>query len=106
MLKASPKKLVALAAAVITAFGVGAPAATGALVPPTANPFYAIDHDMIDLPEGVMPWSPNWTPDGKSIVFNDYNSGHGWIVDAESSAATCITCDMGDAELIPGAFTY
>ncbi|WP_427118387.1 hypothetical protein, partial [Pseudarthrobacter scleromae] len=32
--------------------------------------------------------------------------GHGWIVDAESSAATCITCDMGDAELIPGAFTY
>ncbi|MBY9078341.1 hypothetical protein KIH86_02765 [Paenibacillus sp. HN-1] len=70
------------------------------------NPFYAIYHEYISLPEGVMPWAPTWSPDGEHILFHDYNGGYEWVVNADGSQLKCITNEMKDRPNILGAFSY
>ncbi|MES2720964.1 MAG: hypothetical protein V4624_08755 [Pseudomonadota bacterium] len=74
--------------------------------------FEPIYHDVIALPAGVMPWAPTWSPDGKHILFTDYNDNRGneWLVEVKAGNAygtpTCLTCDMTDRPTLVGVFSY
>lgn len=75
--------------------------------PPSASQFFeTIYHDIVQLPENVQPWGPTWSPDGKHIAFNNIADGTYWIVNADGSAPSCLTCAMGDAPRIPDSFSY
>lgn len=73
---------------------------------PDLPPFYAIQHETIPLPEGVFPYAPNWSPDGASIVFNDYNGGQQWVVDVATQVAKCVTCGLFGAIPFYTGFAY
>lgn len=69
-------------------------------------PFYAVQRERVDLPEGVMPWGPTWSPDGRHIVFQDYHGGGEWTADADGGNAHCLTCGWDDhPKMLPG-FVY
>ncbi|HSW14786.1 MAG TPA: hypothetical protein VLI06_18220 [Solimonas sp.] len=69
-------------------------------------PYYAIEHQRVPVPAGVMPWGPTWSPDGKHIVFQDYNGGREWIAEADGSQLRCLSCGMDDHPGITGGFAY
>jgi hypothetical protein len=94
-------KIVAAAAAALVA-AVTAPAADAS----SATPFYAIDHQAIKTPQGVQPWLPTFTPDGRRIVFQSQLDGTTWTVPARGGTATCVTCSFKDRPPIRGGFTY
>jgi hypothetical protein len=75
-------------------------------VPGTPPPFEAIHRDFVNLPAGVMPWAPNWAPDGVHIVFHDYNNSAEWFADANGGNARCLSCGWADRPAITGTFTY
>lgn len=131
--KKSPKKLpsktrlafYATAMMVLSSCGSsGSPARQGSpsTQPPASTPsqpgtaaalnFEPIYHDVIALPAGVMPWAPTWSPDGKHILFTDYNDNRGneWIVEVKSGSdygkPVCLTCDMTDRPTLVGVFSY
>jgi hypothetical protein len=82
-------------------FAAGARAAT--------TPFYAIDDDPIAVPGGVQPWLPTYTPDGRTVVFQNQLDGTTWTVPASGAgagAAQCVTCGFADRPSIDGGFTY
>ena len=68
--------------------------------------FYAVDHEIIGLPEGVMPWTPTFSPDGRYILFHDYNGGREWMVQADGMGLKCITGGMEDRPDFLGGFYY
>lgn len=74
--------------------------------------FQPIVHEIVDLPKGVMPWAATWAPDGKSILFTDYNDNRGneWIVpvnlDQTYGKPYCLTCTMADRPTLVGVFSY
>lgn len=76
-------------------------------------PFYAIDDDPIAVPSGVQPWLPTYTPDGRTVVFQNQLDGTTWTVPSAGSsggsgaaAARCVTCGFTDRPVIDGGFTY
>ncbi|MEE1928870.1 hypothetical protein V1J52_11890 [Streptomyces sp. TRM 70351] len=69
-------------------------------------PFYAVQRDAVAVPDGVMPWGPTWFPDGRHILFQDYNGGREWIADRDGSNVRCLTCSMPDHPGIIGGFAY
>ncbi|TDT25915.1 hypothetical protein EV562_11779 [Streptomyces sp. BK208] len=71
-----------------------------------AAPFYAVQRDAVPVPAGVMPWGPTWFPDGRHILFEDYNGGREWIADADGANARCLTCSMSDHPGVVGGFAY
>lgn len=71
-----------------------------------ATPFYAVDREYVDVPAGVMPWDPSFSPDGRHIVFQDDNAGFEWMANADGTGVRCLTCDMADHPEIVGGFTY
>jgi hypothetical protein len=79
----------------------GAPTAEASV-----RPFEPIHHERVDLPDGVMPWAPTWSPDGDHVLLHDYNGGHEWIVDAATGRSRCISCGFADRPSIIGAFSY
>lgn len=70
------------------------------------QPFYAIDHTHIPLPEGVMPWCPTYSPDGKYILFHDYNGGKEWMLFSDGTGLRCITGNMEGRPDFLGGFYY
>ena len=46
------------------------------------TPFYAIDDDPVAVPGGVQPWLPTYTPDGRTVVFQNQLDGTTWTVPA------------------------
>lgn len=74
--------------------------------PKKTNPFYAIHHRYIPLPEEVMPWAPTWSPDGSHILFHDYNGGKEWVSDPDGKNIKCITGTMDDRPNLAGVFSY
>lgn len=68
--------------------------------------FYAIDHQIIPLPEEVMPWAPTYSPDGKYILFHDYNGGSEWMMEANGQNLKCITGKMKGRPDFFGGFYY
>lgn len=68
--------------------------------------FYAIDHEFIPLPEGVMPWGPTYSPDGNYILFHDYNGGKEWMVRSDGRGLKCITGSMAGRPDFLGGFYY
>lgn len=68
--------------------------------------FYAIDHEMIPLREGVMPWTPTYSPDGKYILFHDYNGGKEWMLHSDGTGLKCITENMEGRPDFLGGFYY
>jgi hypothetical protein len=95
------KVLGACALLLCAVFAGGARAAT--------TPFYAIDDDPIAVPGGVQPWLPTYTPDGRTVVFQNQLDGTTWTVPASGAgagAAKCITCGFPDRPVIDGGFTY
>ncbi|XAY04332.1 hypothetical protein DSM112329_01165 [Paraconexibacter sp. AEG42_29] len=77
--------------------------ATGQAAPP---PFEPIAHERIATPAGVMPWAPTWSPDGRHILFHDYNGGREWMATADGRNLRCVTCGFDDRPGIIGAFSY
>ncbi len=72
-----------------------------------ADPFLPIHKDTIEVPEGVQPWLPTFTPDGESIVFQSQLDGTTWITGANGKGTKCISCDFADRPAkIRGGFTY
>jgi hypothetical protein len=71
-----------------------------------ATPFYAIDHQPVATPKGVQPWLPTYTPDGRSIVFQNQLDGTTWMVGAHGGKPRCVTCGFADRPEIRGGFTY
>lgn len=69
-------------------------------------PFYAIKHQYFDLPEGLMPWAPTFSPDGKYILFHDYNGGKEWVIKTDGSGLKCITGGMSGRPDFLGGFYY
>lgn len=98
--------------------GTGSPTRSGSPstkpdpAPANALSFEPIYHDVIALPAGVMPWAPTWSPDGKHILFTDYNDNRGneWVVDVKSATEygtpRCLTCEMTDRPTLVGVFSY
>ncbi len=68
------------------------------------KPYYAIDHECIELPEGLMPWAPTYSPDGKYILFHDYKGGKEWMLGPQE--LRCITGDMDGRPDFLGGFYY
>lgn len=68
--------------------------------------FYAMDHEFIPLPEGVMPWAPTFSPDGRYILFHDYHSVTEWMVRTDGTGLKCITAQMKDRPDFIGGFYY
>lgn len=74
--------------------------------------FVPIKHEVVNLPEGVMPWAATWSPDGNNVLFHDYNHGRGneWVVpvnaDNSYGEPLCITCQMEDRPNLVGVFSY
>jgi len=87
----------------------GTPGTPAPAAPLSFEPIY---HDVIDLPAGVMPWAPTWSPDGKHILFTDYNDNRGneWSVEVKSGSEygkpVCLTCKMTDRPTLVGVFSY
>ncbi len=69
-------------------------------------PYEAIDYQIIDLPTDVRPLYSSWSPDGKHIVFGNIMDGAIWMVGADGSDLTCVTCSMTDVPKIYSAFSY
>lgn len=69
-------------------------------------PFYAVRRDAVPVPDGVMPWGPTWFPDGRHILFQDYNGGREWVADADGGNVRCLTCSMSDHPGVIGGFAY
>lgn len=69
-------------------------------------PFYAVHRETVPVPAGVMPWGPTWFPDGRHILFQDYNGGREWATDADGGNVRCLTCSMPDHPGITGGFAY
>ena len=78
----------------------------------TTTPFYAIDDDPLAVPGGVQPWLPTYTPDGRTVVFQNQLDSTTWTVPAAGGAgsgpgaARCVTCGFADRPAIDGGFTY
>lgn len=68
--------------------------------------FYAMDHEFIPLPEGVMPWAPTFSPDGQYILFHDYHSATEWMVHTDGTGLKCITAQMKGRPGFLGGFYY
>ncbi|WP_181792704.1 hypothetical protein [Streptomyces sp. WELS2] len=96
--------LVAATCAVSSAPGASAAVSwtDGAAVPP----FYAVKREALPVPQGVMPWGPTWFPDGRHILFQDYNGGREWVADTDGRHVRCLTCSMADHPAITGGFAY
>jgi hypothetical protein len=93
----------------LLAWAVPAPveaAVEGAATKPPVTPFYAVERDAVPVPDGVMPWGPTWFPDGRHLLFQDYNGGREWIADADGGNVRCLTCSMPDHPGIIGGFAY
>jgi hypothetical protein len=79
-------------------------------------PFYPIDLQKLQVPRGVQPWLPTWTPDGSHIVFQNQLDGTTWVTSKDGgrrgkskkrkARALCITCSFPDRPDIHGGFTY
>ena len=68
--------------------------------------YCAIEHQYIPLPEGIMPWTPTFSPDGAFILFHDYNGGKEWMVGADGSGLKCVTGGMEGRPGFLGGFYY
>lgn len=69
--------------------------------------WYPIHNDDINLPEGVAPWLPTFSPDGNFIFFQNQYDGNFWIVKKSSKISKCITCKFKDMPAnLDGGFTY
>jgi hypothetical protein len=80
---------------------------TGAAAAHAATPpFYAVDLHHAQLPAGVQPWLPTYTPDGSRIVFRDQVAGHVWTTADDGSKPACVTCSFTHEPDIHGGFTY
>jgi hypothetical protein len=90
----------------VAALAVIASCASVASAQATVRPFEPIQHERVALPDGVMPWAATWAPDGRHIVFHDYNGGQEWIANADGRRARCVSCGFDDRPAIVGAFAY
>jgi hypothetical protein len=89
--------LCASAVAVVLACAVNSVAAAAA---PHARsgprPFIPIHYLRLALPSSVQPYGPDWTPDGRHIVFQNQVDGRTWMIDADGRNAHCVTCSFSD----------
>ena len=91
---------------------VGGSDTSSGTAPQKSLSFEPIYHDVINLPTGVMPWAPTWSPDGSHILFTDYNDNRGneWTVEVKSGTSygtpICLTCGMTDRPTLVGVFSY
>ena len=60
------------------------------------TPFFAIDKDKIAVPEGVSVTFPQWSPDGKHILFQNTVDGTTWSAKRNGKDVRCITCGHAD----------
>jgi len=89
-----------IAMMLIGAVGAGTASAKGKI------PFYPIEKQALKVPDGVQPWLPTWSPDGKHIIFQNQLDGSTWTTSKNGKGTTCITCGFSDRPDIIGGFTY
>lgn len=53
-----------------------------------------------------MPWAPTYSPDGKYILFHDYNGGKEWMMESDGQNLKCITANMNGRPDFIGGFYY
>ncbi len=103
ILRSAGRRLVRGATGAALVMGALPAIAAAKTAPP---PFQPIRTTTAATPPGVMPWAPTWAPDGRHILFHDYNHGEEWFAGPDGRGARCITCAFGDRPDIVGAFTY
>ena len=86
----------------LVAFGASAARA----VAQPSLPFYAIRRTTIAVPESVQPWLPDWSPDGRNVVFENQVNGAIWMANVRSRGVHCITCGLRDTPRIEGGFHF
>jgi hypothetical protein len=92
----------ACAAVALALAALAVPTSASAATPP---PFVPVALDHIAVPEGVQPWLPNWTADGRRIVFRDQVRGTLWTATRDGEV-TCVSCRFAGGPTITGGFTY
>jgi hypothetical protein len=83
--------------AVTAAAAIGAGTAhAGTRIANGPQPFVPIHYVRLALPHSVQPYGPDWTPDGRHILFQNQVDGRTWMIDADGKNAHCVTCAFGD----------
>jgi hypothetical protein len=95
----------AIAAALAIALLLGT-AGTASAAGKQKPAFYPIEREHLQVPDGVQPWLPTWTPDGSHIIFQNQLDGTRWFAGKKGQKPTCITCGFADDPEIIGGFTY
>lgn len=85
--------------------------AQGSSSDPGASPYFAVDRQVVPVPEGVQPWGPTWSNDGAHILFQDYHADPVtvWLADVDSQNVhnvRCLTCSMDDRPAISPGFAF
>lgn len=69
-------------------------------------PFYSVNIHKIKVPAKDYPWLPTYTPDGKSILFQNQLDGNLRLSDVAGSQVRCITSRMQFTEVFDSGLTY
>ncbi|MBK4716158.1 MULTISPECIES: TolB-like translocation protein [Tenebrionibacter/Tenebrionicola group] len=79
-------------------------AAQASSAPPPWLPVY---NDDIAVPEGVAPWLPTFSGDGRTIWFQNQYDGNIWRVALRDRTPRCVTCDFDDRpQALESGFSY
>jgi hypothetical protein len=62
----------------------------------TPAPFIPVERQYLQLPQGVAPMFPAFTPDGQDIVFLNEGDRTTWIIRPDGSGLLCIDCEFAD----------
>lgn len=86
--------------------GAAAMALAAASAAAKAPAFLPIHDARIPVPNGVQPWLPTFSPNGRYILFQNQIDGATWITTKAGSGTHCISCHFADRPKIVGGFTY
>jgi hypothetical protein len=61
-----------------------------------APPFVPIHYIRLALPQSIQPYGPDWTPDGRHILFQNQVDGRTWFINSDGTGLHCLTCSLSD----------